>query len=259
MTALGLAWPLAWREFIRFMRQRTRVAGAFGQPIIFWAFFGTGFAPSFDAAGVYETSYLEYVYPGILMMMLLFASIFASITVIEDRDAGFLQGVLVAPVPRLSIVFGKVLGGALIALTQVALFLLALFFIDIPVTPTALLLSGLALVFGAIGFCALGFMIAWTMPSTAAFHGIMMVLLMPMWMLSGALFPLEGIPGWLYWVAQIDPVTHLLAAVRLPFYLEPAELFANTAYQIGITVTLAWAAICLFIGARRVDARLVSA
>ncbi|HSV29781.1 MAG TPA: ABC transporter permease, partial [Candidatus Omnitrophota bacterium] len=116
---------LAKREFIRFIRQPQRVIGAVAQPLLFWLFLGAGLGGSFKPPGMEQVTYLEYFYPGVMVMMMLFASIFSSITIIEDRDAGFLQGVLVAPVNRLGIVLGKVLGGVSIAMVQVLIFTVA--------------------------------------------------------------------------------------------------------------------------------------
>ena len=124
-SSLFLAtWTLAKREVVRFLRQRSRVIGAIGQPIIFWILFGAGLSGSFqfgggDSAGM---SFQEYFLPGVAVLIVLFTSIFSSISVIQDRNEGFLQGVLVAPVPRSSIVLGKVLGGTVLALFQAFLF-----------------------------------------------------------------------------------------------------------------------------------------
>ena len=119
------AGTLGWREIVRFFRQRNRVIGAVGQPILFWLLFGAGLHRSFhvgpqDAGG---PSFLEYYFPGTLVLILLFTAIFATISIIEDRREGFLQGVLVAPIPRWAMVLGKVLGGTLVALVQGLIFL----------------------------------------------------------------------------------------------------------------------------------------
>ena len=108
---------LWWREVIRFVRQRSRLVGAFAQPLVFWLLLGGGFSASFRPPGAPQgTGYLEYLYPGTIILVLLFTAIFATIAVIEDRKAGFLQGVLVAPVPRMSIVLGQALGGTTLAM-----------------------------------------------------------------------------------------------------------------------------------------------
>ncbi len=246
---------LAWREFVRFIRQPQRVVGTVAQPILFWIFLGAGFAGNFRMPGAEDVTYLEYFYPGVMLMMVLFASIFSSITIIEDRDAGFLQGVLVAPVSRLAIVLGKVTGGSMIALVQVAILLLAAPFMGMSVTAGGFLLLIAGLVVTALGFTALGFLLAWGMRTTSAFHAIMMVFLMPLWMLSGALFPIDNVPGWLYLPMVINPVSHALVLIRAPFYGDAGALLSDGGYLLAWGVALAWAGGCLLLSMLRVNKR----
>src|SRR5215471_18519634 len=163
------AWTLCRREWVRFIRQGNRVFGALGQPIIFWILLSALLSPSFQwgtAAGTTEAtsiSYAQYFFPGTLVMIVLFTAIFATISVIEDRREGFLQSVLVAPVPRWSIVTGKVLGGALIALAHAAVFLLLSFTLDVPIKLVTLpLVLALLFVIG-VALTSLGLAIAWPM------------------------------------------------------------------------------------------------
>jgi len=199
--------------------------------------------------------YLEYFYPGVMLMMMLFASIFSSITIIEDRDQGFLQSVLVAPVPRIAIVLGKVLGGSAIAMVQLLIFTLAAPFLGLSLGLGNLALLLLAFVLGSVGFAALGFMLAWGMRSTAGFHAIMMVFLMPLWMLSGAIFPIDNAPLWLHALMAINPVAYSLVLMRAPFYAGPETLFADPNYLTALAVTVAWAGLCLFLSMLRVEKR----
>ncbi|WP_142850791.1 ABC transporter permease [Telmatospirillum sp. J64-1] len=252
---IRVALSLAKREFTRFLRQPQRVIGSVAQPVLFWLFLGAGFTASFRAPGMEEISYLEYFYPGVMLMMMLFASIFSSITIIEDRDAGFLQSVLVAPVSRLAIVLGKVLGGVAIAMVQVLLFLVAAPFLGISMGLGSLVMLLVAMVVSSIGFAALGFLLAWPMRSTSGFHAIMMVFLMPLWLLSGALFPITNAPGWLQALMMVNPVHHALNLLRMPFYTEPAQMLASTPYLASAAVTIAWAGGCLFLSMLRVQKR----
>jgi ABC-type multidrug transport system, permease component len=252
---IRVAVALARREFTRFLRQPLRVVGAVAQPLMFWLFLGAGMGGSFRPAGMEQVSYLEYFYPGVMVMMMLFASIFSNITIIEDRDAGFLQGVLVAPVDRLGIVLGKVAGSVLIALVQVLLFTAAAPFLGLQIGAGGLALLLMAFVLTGTGFAALGFLLAWGMRSTSGFHAIMMVFLMPLWMLSGALFPISGVPGWMNAVMQVNPVHHALNIVRAPFYGDAAALFTDGGYLLSLAVTLAWAAVCLALSCKRVSRR----
>ncbi|MBI5164457.1 MAG: ABC transporter permease, partial [Magnetospirillum sp.] len=202
-----------------------------------------------------QVTYLEYFYPGVMLMMMLFASIFSSITVIEDRDAGFLQGVLVAPVSRLAIVLGKVMGGTAIAMIQVLLFTVAAPFLGLHLGAGSLVVLTLGFVVTGMGFAGLGFLLAWGMRSTSGFHAIMMVFLMPLWMLSGALFPVSGVPGWLSVLMQANPVHHALNVIRAPFYAGPATLVADSAFLVSAAVTVAWAVVCLGLSMLRVETR----
>jgi ABC-2 type transport system permease protein len=216
------AWALARREWVRFVRQPNRVIGAVGQPLIFWVLFGAGLGPSFQlpdaAAGL---SYREYFFPGTLVLILLFTAIFATISIIEDRREGFLQAVLVAPLPRWSMVLGKILGGTLIALVGAALFLLLGFTLNIPlsVLSTVTTLAHLFLV--GLGLTSLGFAIAWRMDSTQGFHAIMSVFLLPMWLLSGAFFPPDD--NWLGWIIRANPLTYAVAGLRRLLYLDASD------------------------------------
>jgi len=255
-ASLGtVATALARREFTRFIRQPHRVIGSIGQPLIFWLLLGAGLTPSFDAPGLEGMTYMEYFYPGVLMMLILFASVFASITIIEDRDQGFLQGVLVAPVPRLGIVLGKVGGASLVALFQTAILLAAAPFVGLMVGFGGAVLLALTLILISLGFTALGFLFAWGMKSTAGFHAIMMVVMMPMWVLSGAFFPITGVPGWLYAIMIVNPVTHAMTILRAPFYDSPMVLFGQGDYLIALGVVVLWVAGSLTLAALRVSKR----
>ena len=227
MSSVWLAvFTLAEREWVRFIRQRNRVFGAIGQPIIFWLLFGAGLGPSFQLPGAAgKLSYSAYFFPGSLILILLFTAIFATISIIEDRREVFLQSVLVAPTPRWAMVLGKVLGGSLIALVQGLLFLI----LGLTVGISLSLLSFLAIVaflfLVAFALVSLGFVIAWRLDSTQGFHAIMSVFLMPMWLLSGAFFPPGA--GVLAWVIRLNPLTYGVAGLRrLLYWQAPPEMNA---------------------------------
>lgn len=252
---IGVAFALARREFIRFIRQPQRVIGTVAQPILFWLFLGSGFNSSFHAPGMEGVSYLQYFYPGVMLMMMLFASIFSSITIIEDRDAGFLQSVLVAPVSRMAIVLGKVMGGIAIAMVQTLIFTIAAPFLGLHLGLGSLAFLIGAYVLSSMGFAAMGFFFAWSMRSSAGFHAIMMVFLMPLWMLSGALFPIENAPLWLHAVMTVNPVAHALVLMRSPFYMTPAQMLANSRWLLALGVTVLWNAAFLLASMARVEKR----
>ncbi len=211
---------LWWREIVRFVRQRSRLSGAFAQPLVFWLLLGGGLSASFRPSGLPEgTSYVEYFYPGTIVLVLLFTAIFATISVVEDRREGFLQGVLVAPVSRSSIVLGQALGATTLALLQGVLFLLFAPAAGISLTPLSAAAAGAVMFLVAFGLTNLGLVIAWRMDSTQGFHAIMNLILLPIWLLSGAFFPVSGVPIWLKWVMWVNPLTYGMAALRRCLYV----------------------------------------
>ncbi len=245
-------WSLWRREVVRFLRQRGRVVGAFATPVVFWLLIGSGLRESFavQAEGTSETSmnYLEYFFPGTMVMIVLFTAIFSTISVIEDRREGFLQAVVAAPVPRSAIAVGKILGSSSLAFGQAMLFLLL-------AIPTGLSLSlGSAVVVAGVlllvslGLSGLGLLIAWPMDSTQGFHAIMNLLLVPMWILSGALFPASGASSWIGWIMAVNPLTYGLAAVRRAMYPDASSAVAALpamSTSLGVTVLFALAMIWL--------------
>ena len=241
MTA---AFVLARRELLHFLRQPTRLVGSLAQPLLFWLLMGSGFSESFRPS-TGDLSYAEFFYPGVVLMLLLFASIFSTITLIEDRTAGFLQGVLVAPVTRLSIVVGKVAGAGAIALIQALVFLVfaPLAGIGLSWVVVVDLIALFALV--GLGFAGLGFMVAWTMETVSGYHAVMMVVMMPLWLLSGAVFPLEGAAPWLGWVMRLNPVTYALQVVRSGFYQPPSALATDGDFVVALGVSVAWTALTI--------------
>jgi ABC-2 type transport system permease protein len=235
------AWPvvftLAQRELVRFFRQRNRVFGALGQPIIFWLLFSAGLGSSTFG----DSNRLDYAhfFPGTLVMILLFTAIFATISIIEDRKEGFLQGVLVAPVPRWAMVLGKVLGGAAIAMLQGLVFLLLGWLTIKEIHPTVSgLVASIVLMFViSIALTSLGFLLAWRMDSTQGFHAVMSVFLLPMWLLSGAFFPMN-VGGWLGWIVTINPLTYGVAGLR--HYLQYPDGVVGDAAAGLPGLTLSW-------------------
>ncbi|MBF0188636.1 MAG: ABC transporter permease [Magnetococcales bacterium] len=250
---IGVIHVLAKRELVRFFRQPHRVVGSLAQPLIFWVLLGSGFGASFRAPTMTDVSYMEYFYPGILMMLMLFSSIFSTITLIEDRNQGLLQEVLVAPVPRIAIVLGKVSGAMSVAMLQCLVLLAAAPFLGFQPGFLGGLLLLLGLILSSLGFTALGFLIAWRMESTAGYHAVMSIFLMPMWLLSGAIFPLENLPTWLWSVMIINPATHALKLVRMPLYEEPMTLLSDSTFLVSLGVALFWAIACLWLAMKRVE------
>jgi ABC-2 type transport system permease protein len=236
---IGAAWMLAKREWVRFFRQRNRVTAAIVQPLLFWLLFGTGLKGSFQAAG--DLDFMQFFLPGTVALIVLFTAIFATISVIEDRREGFMQSVLVAPVGRLPVLLGKVLGGSAIAWVQAVFFLILVYLVGTAqigwtVVPLLLLLAVVA-----IGMCSLGMIVAWPMDSTQGFHAIMMLGLMPMWLLSGSFFPIPaigpetGIGQWILGgIMRINPLSYAMVEMRRLIF--PAADYASAGFAPGSTV-----------------------
>ena len=209
------SWSLWWREIVRFYRQRARVVGVIASPLLFWLVIGSGFGTSFRSNGTAGGQhYLDYFFPGALIMIVLFTAIFTMMSVIEDRKEGFLLSVLVAPVSRSVIVLGKVLGGATLATAQGLIFLVFAPALGVHFTLASFGLTVLAIFLVAFSLTALGFIIAWPMDSTAGFHAVINLFLIPLWLLSGSLFPLSGASIWIRLLMRINPLTYGTEALR---------------------------------------------
>ncbi|MCC6129536.1 MAG: ABC transporter permease [Acidobacteria bacterium] len=212
MTA---ALALTHREILRFVRQPSRIAGAVVPPLMAWILLGSGFGSSLKMpTASASTPYLAYFYPGTVVLVVLFASIFSNISIIEDRKEGFLQGVLVSPVSPVSLVLGKVLGAGLLAMIQGAALLLLAPLLVSGLTPGRLLAALGVLALLSLALAGLGFSVAWPLDSTQGFHGVMNMFLIPMWVLSGSFFPREGAPAWLAAAMALNPLTYGVAAFR---------------------------------------------
>ncbi len=220
MRLFALAASTLWqRELVRFFRQRSRVIGALAPPILFWFIIGSGLGSSFSGM-----NYLQYFFPGTVILIVLFTAIFSTISVIEDRHAGFLQSVLVAPLSRLTLVLGKILGGATLAFIQAGLFLLlaGTAGVEIPLSAWPMILVNLLLL--SFGLTGLGFVLAWWLDSTQGFHAIMNLFLIPLWLLSGALFPSSGAAGWMRVIMQLNPVSYSLSCLQRHMFVDGRPL-----------------------------------
>jgi ABC-2 type transport system permease protein len=217
------AFTLLQRETVRFLRERHRIIGALGTPIVFWILIGSGIGRSFRAPGAMTSNgsavnYLQYFFPGTIVMILLFTAIFSTISIIEDRSEGFLQGVLASPAPRGAMVLGKMLGGTLLATGQGICLLILFPLLGIHLAIGAILLTLLTMLLISFGLTGLGFWIAWRLDSSQGFHAIMNLFLIPMWFLSGSLFPLAGAPTWLQWIMRLNPLTYGVAIFHQLFF-----------------------------------------
>jgi ABC-2 type transport system permease protein len=252
------AASLCWREMIRFLRQRSRIIGALATPILFWIVIGAGMGRSFRSEMPGGGNFMEYFFPGTLVMILLFTAIFSEISIIEDRREGFLQSVLVAPVSRMAIVLGKVLGGTILATGQGVLFLLLAPLIGIKLDPASFLAAVGVTIIVSFALSGLGFCIAWRMNSTHGFHVIMNLFLIPMWFLSGAMFPAEGAKGIMRWLMSVNPLTYGVSALRRALYWTSSANLRLPSWSVCLGISIIFAA-AMFAASSMMASRRVAA
>jgi ABC-2 type transport system permease protein len=222
MNTLRAIYIIWYRDVVRFRRDRARLVASLAQPLLYLLIFGTGLSSAlsgssgaFGAAGsTGGLSYVQFIFPGIIGMAVLFSAIFGAMSIVWDREFGFLKEVLVAPIDRSAVAVGKALGGATQAMIQglVLLVLAPLIGIDLSLT-TILALVPLTFVL-AFSLSALGVAIASRMKSMQGFQMIMTFLMMPMFFLSGALFPLQGLPSWMNVLTRLDPAAYGMDPLR---------------------------------------------
>jgi ABC-2 type transport system permease protein len=222
------------REIVRFYRQKARVVGVILSPLLFWIVIGSGFGNSMRGANGTGQHYLDFFFPGALTMIILFTSIFTMMSVIEDRNEGFLLSVLVAPVSRTVIVMGKVLGGTTLATIQGLIFLVFAPLIGVHFTLNSFLLIVLTVFLVSFSLTALGFAIAWPMDSTQAFHAIINLFLIPLWLLSGSLFAVKDASKWLALLMRINPLTYGTEALRALMYPQAASPDFPVGFDLAI-------------------------
>ncbi len=209
MSTIYIMWI---RQLKRYFRSRSRMIGSLGQPLIFLLAFGFGFGKIYSKAG--EGNYLQFLAPGVVAMGILFTGVFSGIEIIWDRQFGFLKETLVAPVPRLHIMIGRTLGGATVAMVQgLVVFALSTLFGFRP-SLASLPLAFVFMFLIAVLFTAFGTALASQIDDMQSFPLIMNFLVMPMFFLSGALFPLEGLPGGMALVTKLNPLSYGVDGLR---------------------------------------------
>lgn len=250
-AALG-AGTLWLREVTRFRRQRSRVIGSFLQPMVFWLLLGAGLTASFRPAGMPAgMNYFEYLYPGFIVLVLLFTAIFATISTVEDRREGFLQGVLVAPISRPAVVMGQALGATTLAWVPSCVFLVLAPLAGIHLTVGAALMAAVMMAIIAFALTCIGLLIAWRIESTQGFHAIMNLVLIPIWLLSGAFWPASGAPVVLEWMMRLNPLTYGVAALRVALYRgTPGELADLPGFGLSCAIAAIFAAATYLMAAR---------
>ncbi len=227
------------RELVRFWRQKSRLIGVIASPLVIWLLIG------------YGSNTLGKFYSGALVLTVMFSAIFSTISIIEDRREGFLLSMLVSPAPRTSMVLGKILGAATLAWIQGVIFLAFA-----PLAGFRMQLVELLAVAGAIFLISftltgLGFVIAWKMESTAGFHAIMNLLLMPMWMVSGALFPLSEAHGWVKAIMWVNPLTYSISLLNYTLALPNIMPGPTTSLAVTVAFGVALLLACGMLAAQK--------
>lgn len=207
-------WSLAFRELIRFFRQRSRLIGAFLTPVLFWCLLGFGIdgSSTSDAGVGGAANFKQYFVPGMMVMAVVFTAIYSAISLIEDRNSGFFQGVIVSPLPRWSWVASKILGASLISIFQGLLLLPLAFATGLHPGITEVFAILLLFLLIAVFISSLALHFGWRIESVAGFHGIMNTVLMPLWFLSGSTFPIKTGP--LSWIAKLNPLTYAVTSFQ---------------------------------------------
>jgi len=234
MVASFLAVETLWqRELVRFWRQKSRVLGVVASPLIFWAVIGFGSGENGP----------KFFFPGTIVLTVMFSAIFSTMTIIEDRREGFLLSMLVSPASRTSLVLGKILGSATLAWIQgiVVLAFAPLAGIGLPLEQLAPLAGTVFLI--SFTLTALGFLIAWKFDSTQGYHAVMNLLLLPMWLLSGAVFPIAGASGAIRAVMLVNPLTYATALLRS--LLIPGVPDGSPGEATSLAVTVAFGIVLL--------------
>jgi ABC-2 type transport system permease protein len=234
MTELYRAtWVIAYREMIRFIQQRSRLVSSFAMPLLFLVIFGAGFNRLITNLGQ-GVDFVQFMYPGIIAMTVLMTSIFSGLSVVWDREFGFLREVMVAPLSRSGIVLGKAFGGAGVALLQATVMLFIAPLAGVNLTPFAVVVFFPMVLIVSLSLSGLGILVASRMRSQQGFQLVMQVLIFPLMFLSGVFFPVNNVPVWLQAIAKANPVTYGVDAIR-------QVLLESTAIQgegvaLGVTV-----------------------
>lgn len=213
---LRAVWIVWKRELIRFVRQPARIVTGLVQPVLFLLVLGTGLSSLVGNTGGFD--YRKFIFPGVLAMSVLTTAIFSAVSIVWDREFGFLREMLVAPVGRGSLVIGKTLGGTTVATAQGSIMLVLAPFIGVRLTPLLVIEVFGAAALMAFGLTAFGVFVASRMKKIESFQIVMQFLLMPMLFLSGALFPLSGLPSWLSVITKFDPLAYAIDPLRRAFF-----------------------------------------
>jgi len=220
-------WVVAYREILRFVNERSRIISSLAFPLLFLVIFGAGFGKVIGslAPGV---DFIQFMYPGIVAMTVLTSSLFAGVSVVWDREYGFLREILVAPIGRTGIVLGKAIGATLTALLQVLIMLALAPVLGVNLTPQIVLGLVPVVVILSLGLSGLGILLASFMTSQQGFQLLIQLLIFPLIFLAGVFFPVNNVPAWLEVISKVNPLTYGVDAIR--------QIFLGSSAALGVTV-----------------------
>lgn len=214
LRAVRVVWR---RELIRWARNRTRIITALVQPLLFLLVLGTGLADLLPRQPG-SVNFQTFMFPGVLAMIVLFTSIFSAVSIVWDREFGFMREMMVAPVPRAALVVGKCLGGATVATVQGTILLVLAGLVHVPYNPLLLVTLLLEMALTAFALTSFGVLVASRMQQVESFQVVMQMFVLPMFFLAGAVFPLNGLPSWLEVATRVDPLSYAVDAIRRDIY-----------------------------------------
>jgi ABC-2 type transport system permease protein len=232
-------WVIAYRELLRFVQERSRIISSLAMPIMFLIIFGAGFKRIIGAItpGV---DFIQFMYPGIIAMTVLMNALMSGLSVVWDREFGFLREVLVAPLDRTGIVLGKATGTAVIAVGQGLVMLVLAPLLGVTLNVVVILKIVFILIILSLSLSGLGILMASRMRSQQGFQVVMQITIMPLIFLSGVFFPINNVPAWLEIASKINPLTYGVDAIRQLFLsvelMTTSAAAGNGGYVIGVTV-----------------------
>ncbi|MDO8569021.1 MAG: ABC transporter permease [Dehalococcoidales bacterium] len=228
-------WVVAYREMLRFFQERTRMFSSLAMPLLFLVIFGAGFNRIIGtmAQGV---NFIQFIYPGIIAMNVLMNSVMSGLSVVWDREFGFLKEILVAPLGRAGIVLGKAAGSAIVAVSQCFIMLILAPFLGVTLSPMLVVKLVPVLILISMSLSGLGVLIASRMRSQQGFQIIVQIVIFPLIFLSGVFFPVNNVPSWLGFISKINPLTYGVDAIRQLFLGPEMGAMGQGGYAIGVTV-----------------------
>jgi ABC-2 type transport system permease protein len=232
LRAIKIVWR---RELIRFLNDRMRIATSLVQPLLFLFVLGSGLQ-RLSSSGTHGVDLKTFIYPGVLCITVMFTAMFSAASIVWDREFGFLREMMVAPIRRSSIIIGKAFGGATVASLQGLIMICLAGFVHVPYDPLLLIGMFAIQLLLAFSISAFGLMVAVRIKQMQAFMGVMQMIVTPMFFISGALFPVSGLPGWLSFLNRIDPLTYAVDPMRrLVFTHLDISAGARRALDPGVT------------------------